>query len=198
MSTVDITPDLVKRKLSTLRTSAAAGPDDLHPRLLHETADSISPYLASIYRESLDTGVLPQEWKVADVVPIYKKGDKDDPGNYRPVSLTSVPCKVLEAIIKDQLMAHLLFENLLHDAQHGFRPGRSCATQLLQAVEEWSKMIESGEPIEVLYLDLAKAFNTVPPKKLIQKLKAYSIDEKVLRWIEAFPDWTSAEGHRRG
>ena len=134
----------------------------------------------------MDTGTLPLDWKVANVVPIFKKGDKDDPGNYRPVSLTSVPCKVIESIIRDQLMTHLQSCDLLANAQHGFRPGRSCSTQLQLAVEEWSRLIEKGEPVDVLYLDLAKAFNTVPPRKLLHKVKAHGIDGKILKWIEAF------------
>ena len=83
-------------------------------------------------------------------------------------------------------MEHLQSRGLLADAQHGFRPGRSCATQLMMAIEEWSCMIEKGEPVDILYLDLAKAFNTVPPRKLLKKVKAYGIGGKILRWIEAF------------
>ena len=169
MNDVSISEGLAKKKMSALRPSAAAGPDGVHPRVLHETAATLSPQLASIFRESVDTGVVPQAWKVADVVPIYKKGGKEDPGNYRPVSLTSVPCKILESIIRDQLMTHLQTEGLLADAQHGFRPGRSCTTQLLLAVEEWSRIIERGEPVDVLYLDLAKAFNTVPRRRFLRK-----------------------------
>ena len=123
-----------------------------------------------------------RNWKLADVVPIHKKGDKDDPGNYRPVSLTSVPCKVLESIIRDELMRHLQEEGLFADAQHGFRPGRSCATQLLLAIEEWSSSVERGDPVDVIYLDLAKAFNAVPPKRLLLKLKTFGIGGKILRW----------------
>ena len=183
---VEITEDTVRGKLSQLRPNSAAGPDGIHPRILREAADSVSPILADMFRESLDTGLVPQDWTLADVVPIYKKGDKDDPGNYRPVSLTSVPCKVLESIIRDQLMTHLQSRNLLTDAQHGFRPGRSCATQLMLTIEEWSSMIERGEPVDVLYLDLAKAFNTVPIRRLLRKLKAHGIEGKLLQWIQAF------------
>ena len=181
-----ISVDLVKLKLSQLKTSSAAGPDGLHPRVLHETRDSVSTQLAAIYRETLDTGILPEDWALADVVPIYKKGSKDDPNNYRPVCLTSIPCKVLESIIRDQLMEHLQSENRLADAQHGFRPGRSCATQLLLAVEEWSRSIEQGDPIDILYLDLSKAFNTVSTRRLLHKVAAHGIRGKLLRWIEAF------------
>ena len=88
---VDLSAALVRKKMSEVRPSAAAGPDGIHPRVLRETASSLSPVLTTIFRQSLDSGSLPQDWKLADVVPIYKKGGKDDPGNYRPVSLTSVP-----------------------------------------------------------------------------------------------------------
>ena len=186
MLDVDISVDIVKKKLSALKISSAAGPDDIHPRILRETAHTLAPHLASMFRRSLDSGILPHDWKLAEVVPIYKKGSKDDPGNYRPVSLTSVPCKILESVIRDQLMSHLQAEGLLADAQHGFRPGRSCATQLLLAMEEWTGMIEKGEPVDILYLDLAKAFNTVPPKRLLQKLEVLGIGGKLLRWIGAF------------
>ena len=83
-------------------------------------------------------------------------------------------------------MAHLQSETLLADAQHGFRLGRSCATQLMLAIEEWSNMVEKGEPVDVLYLDLAKAFNTVPPRKLLRKLEAYGIGGNILPWLEDF------------
>ena len=191
---VDISVEVVKKKLSALRPNAAAGPDDIHPRILRETAATLSqrrsatlsPLLADLFRSSLDSGVLPDDWKLADVVPIYKKGGKDEAQNYRPVSLTSVSCKILESILRDILMAHLQTENLLTDAQHGFRPGRSCASQLLLAMEEWTRMLENGEPVDVLYLDLAKAFNTVPPRRLLRKVEAHGIGGKILQWIGAF------------
>ena len=183
---VVITTDLVQKKMARLRPSSAAGPDGVHPQVFKETDSSLLPQLAKTYRKTMDTGTLPPDWKLADVVPIYKKGSRDDPGNYRPVSLTSVPCKIIKAIIRDQLMSHLLSENLLSDAQHGFRPDRSCVTQLLLAIEDWSSMVENGEPVDVLYLDLAKALNTVPPKRLLKKVEAHGIGGKVLRWIGAF------------
>ena len=183
---VSITEDLVRQKLSQIKTSSAAGPDNIHPRVLHETRNTVSTQLAAIYRESLDTGILPEDWTIANVIPIYKKGSKDEPDNYRPVSLTSVPCKVLEAIIRDRIMEHLQDEALLTEAQYGFRPGRSCATQLAIATEDWTKAAERGDPTDILYLDLAKAFNTVSTRRLLHKIAAHGIRGKLLRWIEAF------------
>ena len=183
---VDISEELVRRKMAQLKPFSSAGPDGVHPRILRETTRSLAPYLAGLFRKSVDTGSLPREWRMGDIVPIFKKGAKQDPGNYRPISLTSVPCKLLEAIIRDQLMTHLLDANLLSDSQHGFRPKRSCATQLLQTIEEWSKMIEDGGQIDALYMDFSKAFDSVPHKRLLRKVRAHGIGGKLIRWIEAF------------
>jgi Reverse transcriptase (RNA-dependent DNA polymerase) len=115
--------------------------------------------LAKIFEKLLTRGWVPNDWKTASVVPIYKKGAKGDPGNYRPVSLTSVPCKVMESIIKDEMMTFLESNDLISDSQHGFRSGRSCTTNLLTFQEEITLSIDAGVPIDVFYLDFAKAFD---------------------------------------
>ena len=100
--------------------------------------------------------------------------------------MTSVPCKLLESIIRDRPMTHLKSENLINDTQHGFCPERSCSTQLMLTIEEWSSMIESNRPVNVIYLEMAKEFNTVPPRWLLRKVEAHGIRGKILRWIGAF------------
>ena len=102
---VKITIDkvMVKDKLLKLQEDKAQGPDDIHPAVLRNCAEAVSKPLSMIYNKSLEEEVLPEDWKAATVCSIYKKGDKSDPGNYRPVSLTSVPCKVMESIIKDEV-----------------------------------------------------------------------------------------------
>ena len=96
------------------------------------------------------------------MTPIFKKGAKADPGNYRPVSLTSVCGKVLQSIIRDRLMGHLISNGLIKDSQHGFLNGKSCCTNLLEFFEEATKAVDSGEPYDVVFLDSAKAFDEVP------------------------------------
>jgi hypothetical protein len=93
------------------------------------------------------------------VSPIFKKGTKGNPGNYRPVSLTSVPCKILESIIKDHLMDHLLTNNLIRDSQHGFMPGKSCASNLVEFMDKVTKSVDEGTAVDIFYLDFAKAFD---------------------------------------
>ena len=139
-----------------------------------------------MFSEPMETGCLPDDWKTANVTPIFKKGSKQQPGNYRPISLTAVPCKTMESIIRDELMTHLSESGLLHEAQHDFRPRRSCVTQLLSTLDDLSKMTENGDPIDAVYLDFSKAFDSVPHRHLIKKLQSYRVTGRLLSWIRAF------------
>ena len=163
-----------------------AGPDGFHPRILKELSKSIMVPLCRIFNKSIMEGRLPNEWKEAHITPIHKKGPKTSPGNYRPVSLTSVVGKLMESIVRDKLVSHMMENQLFCDTQHGFVPGRSCMTQLLVTLELWSEMMDVGDPIDVIYLDFRKAFDTVPHKRLIRKLKAYGIKGDILTWIRNF------------
>ena len=186
LSDVVVTAGAVEQKLRALRVASSPGPDDIHPRVLKEAHSSLSLPLAYLFRRTLDTGCIPQDWTLARVVPIYKKGEKQKPSNYRPVSLTSVPCKILESLIRDQIMAHLVDHNLLSNHQHGFRPKRSCNTQLLEALDDWSRDLECGNPVDSVYLDFQKAFDSVPHLRLLKKLYSYGIAGKLLDWIASF------------
>ena len=107
------------------------GPDGLHPRVLKEFADVLTKPLSIIYQKSWLTGELPLDWRVAYVTPIYKKGRKENPGNYRLVSLTSVPGKVMEQIILSAITSHIMDNQGIRSSQHGFTKGRSCLTNLI-------------------------------------------------------------------
>jgi hypothetical protein len=151
LSHVEFTQDKVLKKLQNLRSDSAPGPANIHPRILKELRYELVKPLCMLFTKSLHTEKVPQDWKLAIVTPIYKKGAKADPGNYRPVSLTSVPCKVMESVIKDELMLHLNQQNLISDSQHGFIPGRSCATNLLTFQEEVTKCVDEGVPVDIFY-----------------------------------------------
>ena len=120
------------------------------------------------------------------MTPIFKKGNKSDPGNYRPISLTSQICKVLESIIKEEIVKHLDTYSLIHESQHGFTKGKSCLTNLLSFLEDITKSVDDGKPVDVIYLDFSKAFDKVPHQRLIEKLKSHGIVNYVLNWIK---DW---------
>ena len=141
LDSINITVETVKDKLDKLKTSSSPGPDGIHPLLLKETARTVCRPLTRIYRKSLQCGSLPLDWKRGSIVPIFKKGVKNDPGNYRPVSLTSIPCKILESIIRDALIEHLTSTGQLSPDQHGFRQRRSCTTQLLEVIEDWTEAL---------------------------------------------------------
>ena len=183
---INITAELVEKKLKNLDANKSCGPDGIHPYVLNKTAKEMSVPLAIIFQKSLDEGVCPDEWKCANVTPIHKKGDRTEPSNYRPVSLTSQICKVLESIIRDRITEHLKRNNLLNDAQHGFREGRSCLTNLLETLEQWTEILDEGDCIDVAYLDFRKAFDLVSHEHLIYKLSKYGIKGKILNWIKDF------------
>jgi len=129
---------------------------------------------------------MPPEWKMVTVIPIFKKGNKASPSNYRPVSLTLVVSKVFESIVWESMMHYLYSNNLITSHQHGFLPCKSCVIQLLKAVEEWSESLDNGNSVDILYLDFKKAFDSVPHARLLAKLSAYGFRGKLLGWIKTF------------
>ena len=183
---IHITPERVQQKLRELRVTSSPGPDGFHPRILKELASVLSVPLCKLFQKSMDTGVLPGDWKVAEVVPIFKKGSRSKPSNYRPVSLTAIPSKVMESVLRDSIVAHLVETGQLNQAQHGFVEKRSCVTQLLTSLDCWTKALEESLPVDVAYLDFSKAFDSVPHRRLLQKLDDLGIRGKVLRWIQSF------------
>ena len=178
--------DIVAKKLTQLDPTKAPGSDGLHPYLLKECAMNLARPLSMIFQRSFDTGDVPSDWKHADVSPIFKKGSRTDPGNYRPVSLTSLPCKIMETIIKENLLQHLERHTMISKLQHGFTRGRSCLTNLLESFEEWTRALDEGYGVDVIFLDYRKAFDTVPHRKLMKKLKNIGLTDKHLNWIRNF------------
>lgn len=124
--------------------------------------------------------------KKAKVTPIFKKGSRTSANNYRPVSLTSILCKTMETLIRNKIMEHMKANNLICKEQHGFTPGRSCVTQLLDTLDCWTETLDRGGSIDAIYMDFRKAFDSVPHHRLILKTKAHGIEGKLLQWIEAF------------
>ena len=139
--------------------------------------------LNTIFEKSLNESVLPQIWKQANVTAIYKKGDKSIPENYRPISLTSVPCKLMERLIRDKLVEHMSRNNFFSPFQHGFISGKSCVTQLLEFLDEITEALGQEEDVDVIYLDFSKVFDKVPHKRLMKKLWGYGIRGQVYNWI---------------
>ena len=186
LTTARITAEKVKRKVKRLRSGSAAGPDGVGPQLLQKLIESLDRPLAAIMQKSLDSGVVPRDWRTANVTPIFKKGSRSAPGNYRPVSLTSVCCKVMEQILKDAIVEHLDRNGIMRKSQHGFLRGRSCMTNLISFMDKITEALDRGEPADVVFLDFAKAFDKVPVARLLEKVKAHGIRGNVLRWIRSW------------
>jgi hypothetical protein len=138
-------------------------------------------------------GVVPQDWRTANVTPIFKKGSKYDPGNYRPVSLTSICGKIMEGHLKAEITRHLEDNKLLHSSQHGFTAGKSCTTNLLEFLEIATKVIDEGYLMDIIFLDFSKAFDKVPQRRLIEKLKAHGVGGRLLKWIQ---NWLTGRRQR--
>jgi len=183
LSDIQITPAEVYKELTTLDVNKAAGPDGIPTILLKMCADQLAVPLSHLFQKTLVTGKLPQDWKHAKITPIFKKGSRKKPGNYRPVSLTSQPCKVLERIIRKHISQHLEINDLISKHQHGFMKRKSCQTNLLEALEDWTRSLDEGNALDVAYLDYQKAFDTVPHRRLGRKLSAYGIQGQVLNWV---------------
>ncbi|CAM4537532.1 unnamed protein product [Lepidochelys kempii] len=174
--------------LEKLDEHKSMGPDALHPRVLKELADVIAEPLAIIFENSWRSGKVPDDWKKAKLVPIFKKGKKEDPGKYRPVSLTSVPGKIMEQVLKDSILKHLEERKVIRNSQHGFTQGKSCLTNLIAFYEEITGSVDEGKAVDVLFLDFSKAFDTVSHSILASKLKKYGLDEWTIKWIESWLD----------
>ena len=183
---IEFSAQEIDELLCKLDINKSPGPDGIHSRVLREAHEQVSLPLKIIFNKLMQEGCVPNSWRQAIVVPLFKKGRKSNPANYRPVSLTSVVCKVMEKLVRKAILKHLEEHDLISNDQHGFRSGRSCATQLLEVLEAWTKLLDGGHSVDCLYLDFKKAFDSVPHKRLLQKLEALGIRGHLLRWIEAY------------
>ena len=176
----------VEKLLKNLNSSKAAGPDNLPTQVLKNCAKQIAPILTIIFRRLVETGNLPSDWLSANIAGVFKKGDKNKAENYRPVSLTSVTCKLLEHVISRHLRYYFDRHNILTDRNHGFRTGHSCESQLLTITQDLLNSLEKGKQVDIVVLDLSKAFDTVPHLKLLSKLDHYGIKGPIHTWIQNF------------
>ena len=172
--------------LEGLDASKATGPDQIPPRVLKELATTLAPILTDIFNRSYRTGVCPDEWREANVVPAYKKGKKTLAENYRPISLTCICCKLFEHCVVKHIMNHNDRHDILYDFQHGFRSKLSCETQLLEFYHDLCTNCYEGHQSDVLVMDFSKAFDKVGHKRLLEKITRYGITGATRNWIEAF------------
>ena len=175
----------VETHLTNLNVNKAPGPDNFHAKILKNCAKGLSYPLSTLFSMSYSTGIIPKNWKLAHVVPVYKKGSKNNVENYRPISLTSIIMKTFEKIIRDDLMNRCADKIL--DLQHGFLPGRSCETQLIPFYDDLALSLNNCSRIDVIYFDFSKAFDSVNHDIILNKLKyQFNIDGKLLRFFVSY------------
>jgi len=186
LSNISFTAADVYAELCSLPNKLSSGPDGLPPLFLKKIAFEISQPLATIFEVSFRLGQLPQLWLSATVTPVHKKGPKNRVNNYRPISLTCVPCKIMEAIVQNQIVKYLADNTLIAHEQHGFWQRRSTVTQLLTCLHNWCNSLDRGRSVDVIYLDFASAFTSVSHPKLIDVLEQIGFRPPLLTWIRAF------------
>ncbi|KAK4813923.1 hypothetical protein QYF61_002993 [Mycteria americana] len=184
---------MVSDLLHHLDTHKSMGPDGIHPRVLRELAEVLTKPLSILHQQSWLTREVPVDWRLASVTSIYKKGWKEDPGNYRPVSLTSMPGKVTEQIILTAITQHVQDNQVIRPSQHGFMKGRSCLTNLISFYDKVTCSVDEGKAVDVVYLDFSKAFDTVLHSILLEKLAAHGLDGHMLRWVK---NWLDGQAQR--
>jgi hypothetical protein len=186
MNRIKVTQNGITKLLQNLKPNKSGGPDQIPARLLKLAACELTPGLTSFFQLSLDSGKIPTEWKSATVAPVFKKGNRSSPANYRPISLTCITCKILEHVIFSSIMAHFDSHQILTDCQHGFRKRRSCETQLIDTINDLAKNLNNNTQIDAILLDFSKAFDKVPHSRLLQKLHHYGIRNNLHLWISDF------------
>ena len=157
MPNIEVTFQGVKKLIDGLDSKKSPGPDNISPGTLKLIPNEAANFLEVILKNSLATSEIPDDWKVANITPLHKKGVKINPSNYRLVSLTSIPCKLLEHIIKSSMYNHLEKYNLITSKQHGFRKHFSCTIQLLSLVRNLCQAINAKGQTDIIFLDFSKA-----------------------------------------
>jgi hypothetical protein len=182
---IDFTVSEVSVFLRNINANKAQGPDGVHGRILKNCAATLSYPLAKLFSLSYASGRLPAEWKIANVVPVHKKGSRANVENYRPISLTSIVVKQYEKFVRAKLMS--LCRDLITPNQHGFLPRKSCTTQMVEFTDSLAVSLNSNCRIDSIYFDFMKAFDSVNHDIILYKLKhSFNIDGKLLRFVKNY------------
>ena len=186
LKTIDFSPALVQSQLKRMRSDACPGPDGITYMMLKRGGSFLLHQLVFFYQYCMNNSVIPTDWKQATVVPVYKKGARSSMANYRPISLTSCVAKLMEACVRDTLFNFWQSNNAIRSSQFGFIPKSSCCDQLIVYLNKVTKAVDRGSWVDAVYLDLAKAFNTVSHNKLLIKLVSMGVTDNLLKWLETF------------
>ena len=184
LSDLTLTVSQVLDVLANLDASKATGPDEIPARILKEIAHEIAPSLCELFNKSLRLGSVSTDWKLANVVPVFKSDSKEHAENYRPISLLCLVSKVMERCVFNSIKDRV--HSLNDSSQHGFITGPSCVTQLVEVLDFIGSQLDNGGQVDVIYLDMSKAFDKVSHRKLLRKLRDYGFGGKLLAWLESY------------
>lgn len=186
MDDITISQEGIFSLLLKINVRKSSGADNIPTAFLQRYSELVSEYLYVLFNASLHQCMLPSDWLTAKVVPVFKSGDKLDPANYRPISLISTCCKIFEHIVASHIIQHLESKNFFVQYQHGFRKNVSTITQLVSVIHDFTSAVDNHLQIDAVFLDLSKAFDRVPHKLLIDKLKEIGLPDRMVYWIEAY------------
>lgn len=185
-SSFKITANCITKAVRRIRFKTGSGPDGVTSQMLKISQPATTPYLETLFNISVNNSQIPAEWSTATVHPIYKSGSRSDPSNYRPISNTSITCKILERLITDHIHTIWSENKWLTEKQHGFRKGYSCESSLIGFTQELAENLDQGGQIDGIIIDFSKAFDVVPHNLLINKFSKMGLDNRVVQWIEKF------------
>ena len=183
---ISFTEELVSKNLAKANNFSSPGPDGLPYSVFKAGSTVLIPILCKMFQIFFNNCAIPTTWKLAHVIPIFKKGNRNLPENYRPISLTSCCCKLMESCIRDCIWDFWAERSLINPSQFGFTPTSSTSHQLLHFLDDLTTAVDDHLWADVVYLDFSKAFNSVPHERLIRKLSALGIKGNTLQWIRSF------------
>ena len=181
-----VTEDEVIGIVQSLDPDKSSGQSDIKAKSLQLTISSIVTPIVRIINLSLLNGTVPSCWKAANVTPVFKKGDKKDPTNYRPISVIPVLGKILERVMYTRLMTFLSENNILTQFQSGFRPNHSTEDVLIRTVEDWRRDVDQGKAIAAVFIDFSKAFDSIEHSLMLTKLQSIGVNNKALDWFKDY------------
>ena len=187
LCSINVTDNHVLNAMKAMNKKSACGEDYIYACFIGQIMCYMVQPLKMLFQKSFESGVVPDAWKKGIIIPIYKNNRKpQDPASYRPVCLTSTIAKLAERVLLSFLTPYLQENDIISPSQHAFVAGKSTGTNLLDSLNDWTNCIDAQQPVDILYIDLAKAFDSVSHSKLLYKLEKLGIGGNILEWLSHF------------